>query len=81
VIHRGDLPPADVTTHESLPVTTVAKSVLDVMDATGRLGLARQAIEDARKEGYISAAELKRLTRQVNQHAHGSRDAREHAPA
>jgi predicted transcriptional regulator of viral defense system len=81
VIHRGDLPPVDVTTHESLPVTTVAKSVLDVMETTGRLGLARQAIKDARKEGYISAAELQRLTRQLNQHAHSNRDAREHATA
>ncbi len=81
VIHRGDLPPSDVTTHEGLPVTTVAKSVLDVMDVTGRLGLARQAIKDARKEGYISAAELKRLTRQLNQHVHGGRDAKERATA
>jgi predicted transcriptional regulator of viral defense system len=70
VIHRDHLRLSDVTTHEGLPVTTVAKSVLDVMDATGRLGLARQAMKDARKEGYISAAELNRLTRQLNQHAH-----------
>jgi predicted transcriptional regulator of viral defense system len=77
VIHRGDLPPAEVTTHENLPVTTVAKSVLDVMDATGRLGLARQAIKDARKEGYISAAELKRLARQLNQRAQGGGRAKE----
>src|SRR5438045_3601939 len=28
VIYRGDLRPKDVTTHEGLPVTTVAKSVL-----------------------------------------------------
>ena len=81
VIHRGDLPSSEVTTHEGLPVTTVAKSVLDVMEATGRLGLARQAVKDARKEGYISAAELNRLTRQLNQHAHSPRiqAAKEHA--
>jgi predicted transcriptional regulator of viral defense system len=71
VIHRGELPPTDVTTHEGLPVTTVAKSVLDVMETTGRSGLARQAIKDARKEGFISAAELRRLTRQLNEHVHG----------
>ncbi len=70
-IHRGDLPPSDVTTHEGLPVTTVAKSVLDVLNETGRLGLARRAIKDARKEGYISAAQLSRLTRQLNQHTRG----------
>ena len=73
MIHRGALSPSDVTTHEGLPVTTVAKSALDVMDTTGRLGLARQAIKDARKEGYISAAEANRITRQLNQHAHGGR--------
>jgi predicted transcriptional regulator of viral defense system len=71
VIHHGELPPTDVTTHEGLPVTTVAKSVLDVMETTGRSGLARQAIKDARKEGFISAAELRRLTRQLNQYVHG----------
>lgn len=71
VIHRGTLSPSDVTMHEGLPATTVAKSVLDVVDETGRLGLARQAIKDARKEGYINAAEAKRITRQLNQSAHG----------
>jgi predicted transcriptional regulator of viral defense system len=84
VIHRGDLPPGDVTTHEGLPVTTVAKSVVGVVDATGRLGVARQAIQaikDARKEGYISAAELSRLTRQLNQHVHGGGAAKEHPTA
>jgi predicted transcriptional regulator of viral defense system len=75
VIHRGDLSPGDVTRHEGLPVTTVAKSVLDLMETTGRLGLARQAIKDARKEGYISAAELQRLRRAVSRHAHRSHKA------
>lgn len=81
VIHRGELPARDITTHEGLPVTTVARSVLDVMDTTGRLGLARQAIKDARREGYISAAELSRLTRQLSRHARGARVAKEHATA
>ncbi len=84
VIHRGDLPPTDVTTHEGLPVTTVAKSVLHVANETGRLGLARQAIKDARKEGYISAAEAKRLTRQLNEHHGGdgrTQGAKEHPTA
>jgi predicted transcriptional regulator of viral defense system len=71
VIHRSTLSPSDVTMHEGLPATTVAKSVVDVVDETGRLGLARQAVKDARKEGYINAAEANRITRQLNQHAHG----------
>jgi hypothetical protein len=48
----------------------VEKSVLDVLHKTGRSGLARQAIKDARKEGYISAAGANRLTRQLNQYPH-----------
>ena len=75
VIHRGDLPASDVTTHEGLPVTTVAKSVMDVMETTGRLGLARQAVKDARKEGYITSAELQQLTRQLSQRARSTRKA------
>ena len=74
VIHRSNLPSNDLTTHESLPVTTVAKTVMDVMETTGRLGLARQALKDARKEGYISASELQRLTRQLSRYAHGPRE-------
>jgi hypothetical protein len=54
----------------------VAKSVLDMVKATGRLGLARQAVKDARREGYISVAEEKRLTRQLNQHPHGGASVR-----
>ena len=73
VIHRGDLPPSDVTMHEGLPVTTVARSVMDVMERTGRLGLARQAVKDARKEGYISAAESQQLNRQLGRYEHGRR--------
>jgi predicted transcriptional regulator of viral defense system len=81
VIHRGELRASDVTTHESLPVTTVARSVLDLMGATGRVGVARQAIKDARREGYISAAERNRLTRQINRYAHGGGAPKEKATA
>lgn len=69
MVHRGDLTPTDVAVQEGLPVTTVAKSVLDVLKETGRSGLARQAIKDAHKEGYIDAAEAKRLARQLNRYA------------
>jgi len=52
-----------------------------VMETTGKLGLARQAIQDARKEGFISAAELQRLRRQLNRHAHGGGVEKEHVTA
>ena len=69
IIHRGELSPAHVTVQEGLPVTTVARSVLDVLKETGRSGLARQAIKDARKEGYIDAVEAKQLARQLARYA------------
>ena len=77
-IHREQLLSTEVTTHEGLPVTTVPKSVLDVLKGTGRSGLARQAIKDARKEGYINAAEAKKLTLQLRKYAlaSGGRAAR-----
>jgi len=75
-IHRGDLAPSDVTTHEGLPVTTVTRSVMDVIETTGRLGLARQAIKDARKQGYISAAESQRLSRQLRRCENDLRETR-----
>jgi len=68
-VHRGQLLSTEVTTHEGLPVTTVSKSVLDVLKETGRSGLARQAIKDARKEGYINAAEAKKLSLQLRKYA------------
>jgi len=68
-VHRGQPLSTDVTTHEGLPVTTVPKSVLDVWKETGKSGLARQAIKDARKEGYINAAEAKKLALQLRKYA------------
>jgi hypothetical protein len=77
VIHRGELRPTDVTAHEGLPVTSIEKTVVDVLTETGRLELVRQAITDARREGYISAAEANRLKRHVNKQAHNYETMRE----
>jgi len=84
VVHRGELSPTDVAVQEGLPVTAVARSVLDVLKETGRPGLARQAIKDARKEGYIDAVEAKRLARQLARYALASgrvQGSKEQAPA
>ena len=68
MVHHGDLKPNDVTIHEGLPVTTVERTVFDVMTSSGRIDLARQAISDARREGYIGAAEARRLKRRVDEY-------------
>jgi predicted transcriptional regulator of viral defense system len=71
-IHRADLQPRDVTLYEGLSVTTIARTVTDILGASGRFDLARQAVAEARKEGYISKLEADRLKRQVNQFEHRS---------
>jgi len=68
-VHRGDLHPLDVTLHEGLTVTTVARTITDVLNATSRISLATQAVNDAKRTGYISASEAARLKRQINQFA------------
>ena len=70
-IHRADLVLDDVVIHEGLPLTSIAKTISDILVFTRRTDLAQQAIADARKEGYISKSEADRLKRQVNQFARG----------
>lgn len=69
-VHRGDLHPLDVTLHEGLTVTTVARTITDVLNESGRIELVRQAVTDARRTGYISNSEATHLKRQINQFAH-----------
>ena len=64
-VHRADLPPGEVTVHEGLPVTTVARTVEDILAASGQVSLVKQAISGARRGGYINRAEAQRLTRRV----------------
>ena len=71
-IHHSDLGPDDVIVHEGLPLTSVAKTVSDILVSTHRMDLALQAVAGARQEGYISKSEADRLKRQVNQFARGS---------
>lgn len=69
VLHRDELLDDEVTVIEGLPVTSVARTVADLLHAGGRLDFVGQAITDARREGYISAAEAQRLRRAVKRHA------------
>lgn len=71
VVHRGGLAPDDLTQHEGLPVTTVERSISDFLAASGRLDLVRQAVLEARREGYLDASQARRLQRRLNLVAHG----------
>jgi len=68
-VHHGDLHPIDVTMHEGLAVTTVERTIRDVLDTTGRIDLARQAVADAKRTGFIRDAEVASLRRQIDQFA------------
>jgi predicted transcriptional regulator of viral defense system len=71
VVHRADLSTDEIATHEGLPVTAVERSIRDILTDTGKVGLARQAIADARREGYIDEKKAKGLRRLVDRHVHG----------
>src|SRR5271166_5610163 len=69
-IHHSDLRSADVTVQEGLPLTTVGRTVDDILASTGQVGIVRQAISDARREGFIDSAEAQRLKRRINRYVH-----------
>ncbi len=68
IVHHDDLTKSDITVHEGLPLTTISKTVTDLLAAGGRIDLLRQAISDARREGYIGAAEAGQLRRRIESH-------------
>ena len=79
VIHRANLAPHDLTEHEGVPVTTVERTITDFLTSTHRNDLARQAIADARREGYLNTQQEARLRRALNRHSHDlSREAMTH---
>jgi predicted transcriptional regulator of viral defense system len=75
-IHRADLRPSDIVNREGLPVTTIEKTISQILVETGRIGLARSALKDARREGYISSKKAVALTRLLNRYANGTQDAK-----
>jgi predicted transcriptional regulator of viral defense system len=71
VIHRADLTPQEIIQHEGMPVTSVERSVMDVLSATHWTDIARQAIADALREGRLNAAQASGLRKRVSRSAHG----------
>ena len=73
VVHHDDLSSQEITLIEGLPVTSIARTITDLLHLGGRLDLISQAITDARREGYISAAETQRIRRALKRHVEGLR--------
>jgi predicted transcriptional regulator of viral defense system len=70
VIHRANLTPQEISQHEGMPVTSVERSVMDVLSATHRTDIARQAIADALREGLLNAAQASGLRKRISRSTH-----------
>ena len=68
VVHHAELSGQEITLIEGLPVTSIRRTIIDLLHAGGRIDLVGQAITDARHEGYISASETQRLRRELKSH-------------
>ena len=68
VLHRTDVTPDDITMLEGLPLTTIARTVTDLLESGGRIDLAKQAVTDAKREGFISANEARRIRSRMNRY-------------
>lgn len=65
IVHRADLTKEDIAVHEGIPLTTISKTVMDLLRSGGRVDLLRQAVSDARRQGYIRDAEAGKLRRRI----------------
>ena len=65
-INRANLATEDILLHEGMPVTTVERSILDVLATTHRKEFARQAIMDAVRKGLITPAQASGLRKRIN---------------
>ena len=73
VIHRAHLLPGDLVPFEGLPVTSVTRTISDLLEAGARLDFIRQAIAEARKEGFLSSHDARQLRRNLPRHVRSFR--------
>ena len=69
VIHRADLTPQEISQHEGMPVTSVERSVLDVLSTTHRADIAKKATTDALRAGLLNVHQGSRLRRFITRSA------------
>lgn len=65
-LHSAELGEGEIQTIEALPVTTIPKTISDLVEAGARADLVGQAISDAKREGFIEEREARRLRRVVD---------------
>lgn len=75
VVHHSDLSADDISIQEGLPTTTIERTIADLLQSGGRTDLLKQAVSDARREGYITDAEAARLRRCIESHVKSLRSS------
>jgi len=70
VIHRANLSPQEIGQHEGMLVTSVERSVMDVLSTTHRADIAKKAIADALREGLLNAAQASGLRKRISRSTH-----------
>jgi len=64
-IHRADLTEKELGQYEGIPVTTVSRSILDVVSTTHRTDVARQVITEALRDGLLNSDQAKELRKLI----------------
>jgi predicted transcriptional regulator of viral defense system len=65
VVHRADLPPADVQQIHGLPVTTPERTIRDCDEAHLGASVVRGAIADAEREGWLQHHQAAQLSAEL----------------
>ena len=68
VVHYGDLSAAAISFQEGIPVTTIERTIADLLQSGTRTDLLKQAVADARREGYVTDADAAKLRRRIESH-------------
>jgi predicted transcriptional regulator of viral defense system len=68
IVHHGTLSANDIAIQEGISVTTIERTIADLLHSGGRTDLVKQAVSDARREGYITDTVAARLRRQIESH-------------
>ena len=65
VVHHADLQPHEIQPFEGIPVTAPERTIWDCHARHLSRGLIRQAIDDARRQGYLSMRSAARLQNEL----------------
>lgn len=65
VVHNADVPDEELTLFEAIPATTVARTIQDCHRVHLGPALLRQALDDAKREGFLSPDEAAELRKRI----------------